>query len=302
MTKISAWIQAARLRTLPLSLSGILAGTALALGSGYSDGWLLLLMLATTVGYQVTSNFANDYGDGVKGTDNEFRIGPQRAMQSGALSALDLRRGIWLSSIVSAALTLGTLLYAFGTESLGYLLLFLLLGGTAIWASIKYTVGSDAYGYKGLGDIFVFLFFGLLSVLGSYFLFTHSLALECFLPAITIGALSTGVLNLNNLRDLESDNRSGKRTLVVQMGYVNGVRYQIALCLLAFLALLFFVVIQEQPLRFVLCLIPFVFIGMHLRKVTRITDPASLDPELKKLALSTFGIGLLLLAVNYYFS
>ena len=302
MTKISAWIQAARLRTLPLSLSGILTGTALALGAGYSDGWLLLLMLATTVGYQVTSNFANDYGDGVKGTDNEFRIGPQRAMQSGALSALDLRRGIWLSSIASAALTLGTLLYAFGTESLGYLLLFLLLGGTAIWASIKYTVGSDAYGYKGLGDIFVFLFFGLLSVLGSYFLFTHSLALECFLPAITIGALSTGVLNLNNLRDLESDNRSGKRTLVVQMGYVNGVRYQIALCLLAFLALLFFVVIQEQPLHFVPCLIPFVFIGMHLRKVTRITDPASLDPELKKLALSTFGIGLLLLAVNYYFS
>jgi len=302
LTKISAWIQAARLRTLPLSLSGILTGTALAWGAGYSDGWLLLLMLATTVGYQVTSNFANDYGDGVKGTDNEFRIGPQRAMQSGALSALDLRRGIWLSSIVSAALTLGTLLYAFGMESLGYLLLFLLLGGTAIWASIKYTVGSDAYGYKGLGDIFVFLFFGLLSVLGSYFLFTHSLALECFLPAITIGALSTGVLNLNNLRDLESDNRSGKRTLVVQMGYVNGVRYQIALCLLAFLALLFFVVIQEQPLHFVPCLIPFVFIGMHLRKVTRITDPASLDPELKKLALSTFGIGLLLLAVNYYFS
>ena len=302
MTKISAWIQAARLRTLPLSLSGILTGTALALGAGYSDGWLLLLMLATTVGYHVTSNFAKDYGDGVKGTDNEFRIGPQRAMQSGALSALDLRRGIWLSSIASAELTLGTLLYAFGTGSLGYLLLFLLLGGTAIWASIKYTVGSDAYGYKGLGDIFVFLFFGLLSVLGSYFLFAHSLALECFLPAITIGALSTGVLNLNNLRDLESDNRSGKRTLVVQMGYANGVRYQIALCLLAFLALLFFVVIQEQPLHFVPCLIPFVFIGMHLRKVTRITDPASLDPELKKLALSTFGIGLLLLAVNYYFS
>lgn len=302
MTKLSAWVHAARLRTLPLSLSGILAGTALALGVGYSDGWLFLLMLATTIGYQVTSNFANDYGDGVKGTDNEFRIGPQRAMQSGALSASDLRRGIWLSSTASAALTLGTLLYAFGTESLGYLLLFLLLGSTAIWASIKYTIGSDAYGYRGLGDIFVFLFFGLLSVLGSYFLFTHSLALECFLPAIAIGALSTGVLNLNNLRDRESDNRSGKRTLVVQMGYANGVRYHIALCLLAFLAILYYVLIQDQPLYFLPCLIPFLFIGIHLRTVTRITEPASLDPELKKLALSTFAIGLLLLAVNYYFS
>jgi len=302
LTKLSAWVQAARLRTLPLSLSGILAGTALAFGSGYSDGLLFLLMLATTVCYQVTSNFANDYGDGVKGTDNAFRIGPQRAMQSGALSASDLRRGIWLCAAVSAGLTLATLLYAFGTESLGYLLLFLLLGSAAIWASIKYTVGSDAYGYRGLGDIFVFLFFGLLSVVGSYFLFTHTLTFECFLPAIAIGALSTGVLNLNNLRDCESDRRSGKRTLVVQMGYANGVGYHISLCLIAFLALLFYVLIQDQPLYFMPCLIPFVFIGLHLRKVTRIADPASLDPELKKLALSTFSIGLLLLAVNYYFS
>ena len=302
MTKLSAWVQAARLRTLPLSLSGILAGTALALGSGYSDGVLFLLMLATTVCYQVTSNFANDYGDGVKGTDNEFRIGPQRAMQSGTLSASDLRRGIGLSAVVSAALTLGTLLYAFGTESLGFLLLFLLLGSAAIWASIKYTVGSDAYGYRGLGDIFVFLFFGLLSVVGSYFLFTHTLTLACFLPAITIGALSTGVLNLNNLRDCESDRQSGKRTLVVQMGYANGVRYHVMLCLFAFLSLLFYVLVQDQPLHFIACLIPFIFIGRHLGKVIRVTDPASLDPELKKLALSTFGIGLLLLAVNYYFS
>ncbi|MGB5317071.1 MAG: 1,4-dihydroxy-2-naphthoate octaprenyltransferase [Robiginitalea sp.] len=302
MTKLSSWVQAARLRTLPLSLSGILTGTALALGSGYSDMWLFLLMLATTVCYQVTSNFANDYGDGIKGTDNEFRIGPRRALQSGALSAQELRRGIWLSSGISAALTLGTLLYAFGTESLGYLLLFLLLGGAAIWASIKYTVGSDAYGYRGLGDVFVFLFFGLLSVVGSYFLLAHSLNFQCFLPAIAIGALSTGVLNLNNLRDHESDSRSGKRTLVVQMGYVNGVRYHIALCLLAFLTFLFYILLQDQPLRFIPCLIPFIPIGNHLRKVIRTTNPASLDPELKKLALSTFSIGLLLLAVNYYFS
>lgn len=302
MTKFSTWVQAARLRTLPLSISGILAGTALALGAGASDVRLFSLMLATTIAYQVTSNFANDYGDGIKGTDNEERIGPRRAMQSGALTASDLNRGIWLSAGISGILTLVTLLYALGTESLGYLLLFLFLGGAAIWASIKYTVGSNAYGYRGLGDIFVFMFFGLLSVGGSYFLLTGALRFECFLPATAIGALSTGVLNLNNLRDCESDRRSGKRTLIVQMGYANGVRYHVFLCLLAFVALGLYVLIQEKPLTWAMCLIPFVFIGFHLRRVTRLSDPAALDPELKKLALSTFGIGLLLLAVNYYFS
>lgn len=295
-------MQAARLRTLPLSLSGILVGTALAIGVGSSDWILFLLMLATTIVYQITSNFANDYGDGVKGTDNEFRIGPERALQSGALSSGDLIRGIWISSALSALLTIITLLYAFGTESIGYLLLFLFLGGAAIWASIKYTVGSDAYGYRGFGDLFVFLFFGLLSVLGSFFLYTRSLQPEAFLPAIAIGALSTAVLNLNNLRDNESDRRSGKRTLVVKMGYRNGISYHFSLCLLALLCMTGYVLIQENPLQFAICLLPFIPIAAHLKKVLKTRNPADLDPELKKLALSTFGIALMLLFVNYYFS
>lgn len=295
-------MQAARLRTLPLSLSGIITGTALALGMGFSDWRLFLLMLLTTVAYQVTSNFANDYGDGVKGTDNEFRIGPLRAMQSGVLSATALKRGIWISSGISAALTLGTLLYAFGTDSLGFLLLFLFLGGAAIWASIKYTVGTDAYGYRGFGDLFVFLFFGLLSVLGSFFLYTRFLQWEAFLPAVAIGALSTAVLNLNNLRDSESDSTSGKRTLVVQMGYRKGVRYHIFLCILALVCLSVYVILQENPYQCAICLLPFLIIISHLRKVIRSRNPADLDPELKKLALSTFAIGFLLLVANYYFS
>ena len=296
------WVQAARLRTLPLSISGILTGTALALAAGVSDGFLFLLMLATTIVYQVTSNFANDYGDGVKGTDNESRIGPKRALQSGALSAESLKNGIWISAVLSALLTLGTLLYAFGTESIGYLLLFLGLGSAAIWASIKYTVGSDAYGYRGLGDLFVFLFFGLLSVLGSLFVYTRSVTADALLPAIAIGTLSTAVLNLNNLRDSESDRASGKRTLVVQMGFRNGVRYHLLLCLTAFLCMLCYVIIQEYPLRYLICLSPFLVVLSHLRKVLSCQNPADLDPELKKLALSTYGIVLLLLVVNYYFS
>lgn len=274
----------------------------MALGYQASDPLLFLLMVATTVAYQVTSNFANDYGDGVKGTDNEFRIGPQRVMQSGALSAAGLRRGIWVSSAISALLTLCTLFYAFGTDSPEYLLLFVFLGSAAIWAAIKYTVGSDAYGYRGLGDLFVFLFFGLLSVLGSFFLLTGYLVAEALLPAIAIGALSTAVLNLNNLRDSGPDRESGKQTLVVKMGYRNGVRYHFSLCILAFLALMSYVLLQENPWVFIPCLLPFLPIGFHLNRVLAAGNPADLDPELKKLALSTFGIGLLLLLANYYFS
>jgi len=268
---------------------------------GISDNLLFALMLATTVAYQVTSNFANDYGDGVKGTDNDARIGPRRVLQSGALSARRLKKGIWVSIAVSLLLTLGTLWRAFGLDSMGYFALFLLLGGLAIWAAIRYTVGSNAYGYRGLGDLFVFLFFGLLSVLGSLFLYIQQWHLQALLPAVTIGALSTAVLNLNNLRDSKSDRQSGKNTLVVQMGYQNGVRYHFALCLLAFSCLICFVMIQPEPRIFAPALLPFLVIGAHLVKVYRTKDPSKLDPELKKLALSTFFIALLLYLSNDYF-
>ena len=268
---------------------------------GFSDPVLFALLLATTVAYQITSNFANDYGDGVKGTDNDTRIGPQRVLQSGALSASRLKKGIWVSIAVSLLLTFATLWHAFGLGSMGYFALFLLLGGLAIWAAIRYTVGSNAYGYRGLGDLFVFLFFGLLSVLGSLFLYTRQWEPQALLPAVTIGALSTAVLNLNNLRDSESDRLSGKNTLVVQMGYGRGVRYHIALCLLAFLSLCWFIALQPNPLPLTIALLPFLAIGVHLRKVMGTGDPSKLDPELKKLALSTFFIALLLYLANDYF-
>lgn len=294
-------MRAARLRTLPLSIAGILAGSALATGLGYWDPVLFFLQLATTIAYQVTSNFANDYGDGIRGTDNERRVGPQRTLQSGALSAKALRRGIALAAATSALLTLATLWRAFGPGSLGYFALFLLLGALAIWAAIKYTVGPDAYGYRGLGDLFVFLFFGLLSVQGSQFLFTRHLLAEGWLPAIAIGALSAAVLNLNNLRDWESDRESGKNTLVVQWGYRNGVRYHVFLCVLALGSLLAYLATQAEPWPQAACLLPFLIVGRHLATVRRVARPADLDPELKKIALSTFMVGLFLFLSNHYF-
>ncbi len=295
MNKIKAWVSAARLRTLPLSISGILVGTAIARSKGFEDTAIFILALLTTLGFQITSNFANDYGDGIKGTDNEERLGPSRALQSGTLSKRELEWGIGIAIIISLVLA-GTLLYtAFGTSTPQYLLLFAILAVLSIWAAIRYTVGSSAYGYSGLGDLFVFLFFGLLSVLGSMFLFTKSLHSMAVLPAITIGALSTAVLNLNNLRDAASDTNAGKRTLVVKMGFQNGRYYHTFLIGLAFLALLIYD-LQFSAWYAYLNLVVFIPLGLHLVKVWGISDPAKLDPELKKLALGTF-----LLALLFYF-
>ncbi len=301
MRKIGLWIRAARLRTLPLSLAGILAGTALAYAAGYQDTLLFLLTLATTLAYQITSNFANDYGDGVKGTDNDSRIGPQRVLQSGALQSGEMKRGIIIAAVISGLLTLGTLLRAFSAEDSRLWLVYALLGLFAIWASIKYTVGSDAYGYRGLGDLFVFLFFGLLSVLGTYFLYTRAISLSVVWVAVAIGCLSAAVLNLNNMRDINSDRVSGKRTLAVLLGFQRARLYHFALISLAFIAMTAHVATGKNSIYNYLPLLPFVILAIHLLKVMRVGAPENLDPELKKVALSTFLIGLLLLLVNRFF-
>ena len=301
MNTLGTWLQAARLRTLPLSIAGILAGTAMAVKLGLFDLMLFILTLATTLAYQITSNFANDYGDGVKGTDNERRIGPERVLQSGRLSRATLKKGVISAAVVSGLLTLATLLRAFGTSQIGYLLLFLGLGGFAIWAAIKYTVGSDAYGYRGKGDLFVFLFFGLLSVLGTFFLYAQHIFPEVLLIGICIGCLSVAVLNLNNLRDMASDRESGKNTLVVRMGFQNGIRYHVFLCGLSFLSLVAYLALQPSYWPEALALIPFILIGFHLWRVVHAEGPRQLDPELKIVALSTFFVGLLLLISNNYF-
>jgi len=172
LSKIAAWLNAARLRTLPLSVSGVVVGTALANFYGKNDSLIFILALLTTIGFQVTSNFANDYGDGVKGTDNDDRVGPKRALQSGLLTREELKKGIVISIVISLVLVAAVLYFSFGVENIEYFALFGVLGFLSIWAAIKYTVGKSAYGYKGLGDVFVFAFFGLLAVLGSLFLYT----------------------------------------------------------------------------------------------------------------------------------
>lgn len=252
------------------------------------------MALLTTVGFQITSNFANDYGDGVKGTDNDERIGPKRALQSGALSRKELKTGILVTIGINIILVLWLVYTAFGSEQFGVSLSFIVLGALSIWAAIKYTVGKSAYGYRGLGDLFVFLFFGLLGVLGSMYLYTQFLTPESILPAISIGLLSVGVLNLNNLRDFNSDRKSNKNTMVVLMGFEKGKVYHYFLILTSITALIAYCVIAFKGWMLLVPIIAIIPIMLHLKRVYLADRPELFDPELKKLALSTFLLAVLL--------
>lgn len=300
MIKVKAWISAARLRTLPLSIAGIITAGAAAKESNLFSWGIFILALATTLGFQILSNFANDYGDGVKGTDNHERVGPMRAMQSGILSANDLKVGMIITSIITLIIA-GLLIYvAFEGNNLFHSALFFILGVAAVVAAITYTVGKTAYGYRALGDVFVFIFFGLLGVMGCYFLFTKNLNGFILLPAIVIGLLSTAVLNLNNMRDRLADAKVNKTTLAVLLGGKKIKRYHYILIIGAAIFGLAYFFLKDAEWFEYLPLLAFVPLFIHLKNVKRNTSPPLLDPELKKVALSTFFFSLLFFASAWF--
>jgi 1,4-dihydroxy-2-naphthoate octaprenyltransferase len=293
---IKAWLHAARLRTLPLSLSGIIVGTALAALLDVFDGLIFSLALLTTVGFQVLSNFANDLGDSQKGTDNAERVGPARAIQSGQLTASQMKRGMWvvgLISLVSALLLIQTSVPNLSQTAI-YTYVFLAIA--CIAAAITYTVGKNAYGYRGLGDIMVFIFFGLVSVIGVFGLYGEGFEWLVLFPAVSMGAWSTAVLNLNNLRDITNDAKMQKRTMVVQLGFERAKLYHVFL-VSSGLATWFFTVylLAFNTYNYWLfgALLPSIGFVLHLKRVLDNQTPASLDPELKKVALLTFFSALL---------
>ena len=295
--KFQAWLYAFRLRTLPLALSSIITGSSLAFADNREHfNWLVFgLLITTTLLLQILSNLANDYGDSEKGTDNDERIGPKRAVQAGLLSFDEIKRGIFIC--VTLCLISGSALVTEATKgmNLGYGIFFFLLGLAAIAAAIKYTVGKSAYGYRGLGDVFVLLFFGLVGVCGSYYLLSHKLNPWILLPATTIGLFATGVLNLNNMRDCESDAKAGKITVVVKMGLAKAKRYQTALIVLGFILSITYGVITllaDKEGKFSTMVFTFILtlplFRKHLVAVRRIEKPAEFDPLLKQLAMWTF--------------
>lgn len=299
MTKVRAWISAARLRTLPLSISGIITAGAAAYAVNAFSLIVFILAILTTLGFQILSNFANDYGDGVKGTDNANRVGPARALQSGLLTRKELKIGMAVTVVITLVFASMLIFAAFGLEKFVLSVVFFNLGIAAVIAAITYTVGKKAYGYRAMGDLFVFIFFGIVGVMGCYFLFTESLGNFVILPAITIGLLSTAVLNLNNMRDREADALVAKNTLAVVLGGKNVKKYHGALIFLSFLsAILYFFLNEYRPIQY-LPLLSFIPLFLNIVKVFKTNSPVLLDPELKKVALSTFLFSILLFVVQF---
>ena len=288
------WIEAARVRTLPLSVSGILVGSFYAMSQAMFNWKIVIFALSTTICLQVLSNFANDYGDGVKGTDNEDRVGPKRAIQSGAISKQAMKVAIFFMSFLTLLSALSLIYFSFKGQYLWYSIFFFVLGILAIASAIRYTVGKNAYGYRGYGDIFVFVFFGLVSTFGIYFMFSKTIDWQLFLPATAIGFLSVGVLNLNNMRDEESDRKSNKNTLVVQKGGKWAKNYHFFLVISAMVLMLLFALIKNFNFDQYIFVVAYFPIFSHLITVYRNKNPKLLDPELKKLAISTFLLSLLL--------
>jgi 1,4-dihydroxy-2-naphthoate polyprenyltransferase len=298
-SEINAWMHAMRPRTLPLAFSSSLLGSFIAYNDKNFKWSVLWLALLTTLFLQILSNLANDYGDSKNGADNAERVGPQRAVQSGAISAGQMRLAVIITStlaFISGILLIGA---GVGFSASVTWFVFLLLGIGAVAAAISYTVGKKPYGYMGFGDLFVFLFFGLTGVLGTYFLHSGHLQSDLLLPASAMGFLSAAVLNLNNMRDIKGDSRAGKRTMVVIMGPSLARYYHLILVAAAPVTLIFYTMANYHgPFQYIF-LITIPLLTIHLLTVFRVKVPSELDPQLKRLAITTFatviifGIGLI---------
>ena len=302
MAKFNTWIKAARLRTLLLSFSGVLLGGFLAYKTCPSSGsvtWLCLLFCAlTAVLLQVLSNLANDYGDYKKGTDSAKRVGPQREMQSGTITEKQMKRGLGVTAalcMIAGAL----LLFVFAGLTWKELAVFAALGIGAVLASLLYTLGKHPYGYRGLGDLYCFLFFGWAAVAGTFYLATKQLDFSVLLPASAMGFLSNAVLNINNMRDIENDRASGKNSLVVKIGLKKAFVYHCLLIGLAFVCLTIYLVLHHAAWYSYLFLLLSVLFVKDLVAIKK-TEPELLDPFLGRqvkhsfLVVVVYGVLLLL--------
>lgn len=275
-----AWLESLRPRTLPLAFASIVVGTALAWWQGFFDPAIALLALLTAGLLQILSNLANDYGDAVKGSDKPDRLGPLRGMQKGVITQGQMK--VALAIVVVLICLSGLALVLVACKDLTDLLGFLLLGLLSIIAAITYTVGTRPYGYMGLGDISVLLFFGWLSVVGSWYLQTHMLALSVFLPATACGLLATAVLNINNLRDIDSDRENGKNTLAVRLGPQGARQYHAVLLIGSLVCLALFNLVWLKSLWGWLFLLSAPLLVKQACYVIKEASPAAMRPMLER--------------------
>lgn len=273
-------------------MSGIILGSAIAYSQGYFQWDIFLWALLTTILFQVLSDYANDYGDAQKGTDNERRLGPKRAIQSGTMTLTEMKKVVVITAILSAISAL-VLIGISLKEQWILAIIFTILGGAAIFAAIRYTVGKSAYGYKGLGDLFVFIFFGWVSVLGSYMLYSKVLDSLVLLPASACGLLSMAVLNLNNMRDIENDQQMGKYTIPVKIGFSLAKYYHYLLVILPMFLMMLYTILTFSFGYKALYIIAFIPLIFHLFYVKGVKNPKDFDSQLKVVALSTFLMSIL---------
>lgn len=290
--RLKAAVFSMRLRTLPLSLAGVVLGLMLAARHYPVTVWLIIWLLLTTVCLQILSNLSNELGDYLSGTDGEQREGPLYSLAQGTMGVRDFKLLIALFVLLCCVFGAAMIWTSFGTFFAWKPMTLLILGFFAIWAAMHYTLGKNPYGYRGFGDVFVFIFFGLTSVLGSYFVVAHTID-SCLLvlPAVTIGCFSVGVLNVNNIRDMESD-AANRVTIPLKLGAVNAKIYQTVLIVFGWLCMLLFTLVTyTSPVNFLYCLTLPLY-SIHLRMVWNRNGP-SLDPALPLLVLSTFAFALL---------
>ncbi len=294
--KAKAWIQAMRLRTLPLAIASIILGSFLAAAKGFFDPWICTLSIVTTLLLQILSNLSNDYGDTIHGVDSQHREGPSRTVQSGLITTGEMLKAMYLTGFLAFMAGLALIWIAFAKQPV-LLIVFLLLGLLAIYAAVRYTSGKNPYGYRGLGDVYVLLFFGLVGVKGSYFLYTSSFDWTILLPAASCGLFAVAVLNINNIRDIKSDQLSGKNSIPVRLGRRKAILYHWAILATGLVCAILYVMLQNSATLHWLFLITLPLLFLNGKAVSTKEKPAELDPYLKQMALTTllfvltFGLG-----------
>ncbi|MFC1581495.1 1,4-dihydroxy-2-naphthoate octaprenyltransferase [Candidatus Neomarinimicrobiota bacterium] len=300
--RFQTWIHAFRLRTLPLAMGSIILASFLAASQGSFKIEILIFTLSTALSLQILANLANDYGDAVKGTDNQNRVGPMRAIQSGIISREQILNAIIIIIILAIISGLCLLYFGFGNVFSPSALTFAGIGVCAIIAALHYTIGKTPYGYAGFGDLFVFIFFGLVGTMGTFYLHTKEFQLWTIPAATAIGLLSVGVLNINNMRDTVNDKQFGKQTIAVRLGYSVAKKYQCWLVTIACLVSLFLLFINTpQPIsvRNFTFLLVYPFLIKITFQIYQEPDPARLDPYLMRMSMLTL-IFAILIGVSVY--
>ena len=295
-SKKEAWIEAARPRTLPLALASIGMGAFLAAAHGFFSPLIVLFCALTTIGLQILSNLANDYGDTIHGADSDQRAGPQRVTQRGLVTPAEMRRAMLICALLAMVSGLALLFISFTWQQIGLLLTFVVLGGAAVWAAVAYTATGNPYGYMGLGDLFVLLFFGWVGTLGTYYLQAKALPFDLLFPATSVGLLAVAVLNVNNMRDIDSDREAGKQSIPVRLGLEQARGYHAFLLAVSLLTAVSYTLLHlTSPWQWLFLLTLPLYWRFGRAATTRPSN--RLDPLLKQTVLLTilfvltFGIG-----------